>query len=66
MRVAMAIGSISVAAMAATMGVAADKGQAGLPSSFLTPGDARKVTKEQICAPDRRYVGAATVATKDQ
>jgi hypothetical protein len=51
MRMAMAIGYISAAAMAATIGVAADSGQAGLPSSFLTPGDARKVTKEQICAP---------------
>jgi hypothetical protein len=36
---------------AATIAVAADNGQVGLPSSFLTPGDAKKVTKEQICAP---------------
>ena len=44
-------GLLGAATMAATIGVAADNGQAGLPSSFLTPGDARKVTKEQICAP---------------
>jgi hypothetical protein len=37
---------------AATLAVAADSVQTGLPSATLTPGDARKVTKEQICAPD--------------
>jgi hypothetical protein len=52
MNMATTIGLIGAAAMAATMTVAADNGQAGLPSSFLTPGDARKVSKEQICAPD--------------
>ena len=36
---------------AATLTVAADNGQVGLPSSFLTPGDAKKVTREQICVP---------------
>jgi hypothetical protein len=36
---------------AATINLAADTLQIGLPSAFLTPGDARKVTKEQICAP---------------
>jgi hypothetical protein len=54
MRMGMAIGLLSAAAMtamAAAITVSADNGQAGLPSSFLTPGDARKVTKEQICAP---------------
>ena len=44
-------GVLGAAMMAATLGVAADSGQTGLPSSFLTPGDAKKVTKEQICAP---------------
>jgi hypothetical protein len=51
---AVAIGFMSMAAitaMAAAISVSADNGQAGLPSSFLTPGDSRKVTKEQICAP---------------
>ena len=48
--------------LAATMMVTADNGQVGLPSSFLTPGDAKKVTKEQICAPG--YV-ASIKATKD-
>ncbi|MCU1385849.1 MAG: hypothetical protein JWL71_4546 [Acidobacteria bacterium] len=38
-------------ASAATMTLAADTLPIGLPSSSLTPGDARKVTKEQICAP---------------
>jgi hypothetical protein len=47
---------------AATMTVAADNGQTGLPSSFLTPGDARKVTKEQICAPG---YAASIKATKE-
>jgi hypothetical protein len=47
---------------AATMMVAADNGQVGLPSAFLTPGDAKKVTKEQICTPG--YV-ASIKATKD-
>jgi hypothetical protein len=36
---------------AATMTVAADS-QSGLPNNFLTPGDTKKVTKEQVCAPD--------------
>jgi hypothetical protein len=36
---------------AAAISVIADS-QTGLPNSFLTPGDAKKVTKEQICAPD--------------
>jgi hypothetical protein len=36
---------------AVAISVAADS-QTGLPNSFLTPGDAKKVTKEQICAPD--------------
>ena len=44
------------------MTVAADNGQADLPSSFLTPGDAKKVSKEQICAPD--YL-ASIKPTKD-
>ncbi len=36
---------------AATLAMAADSVQTGLPSPTLTPGDARKVTKEQICSP---------------
>jgi hypothetical protein len=54
MRMGVAIGLLSAAAiagMAAAVTVSADNGQAGLPSSFLTPGDSRKVTKEQICTP---------------
>jgi len=47
---------------AATMTVAADNQQTGLPSSFLTPGDARKVSKEQICAPG---YAASIKATKE-
>jgi hypothetical protein len=46
------VGLVSAAAMTAAIGVSADTtGQIGLPSSYLTPGDARKVSKEQICAP---------------
>ena len=37
---------------AAAITVAADSQQSGLPNNFLTPGDTKKVTKEQICAPD--------------
>jgi hypothetical protein len=47
----MAIGLIGAATMAATIALTADNGPIGLPSSFLTPGDAKKVSKEQICAP---------------
>jgi hypothetical protein len=47
---------------AATLTMAADSGQVGLPSAFLTPGDARKVTKEQICAPG---YAASVKPTKD-
>jgi hypothetical protein len=48
---------------AATLTVAAaDSVQTGLPSSMLTPGDARKVTREQICAPD---YAASLKPTKD-
>ena len=47
---------------ATTMTLAADNGQTGLPSNFLTPGDARKVTKEQICAPG---YATAIKATKE-
>ena len=48
------VGLAGAAMMAAAIGVSADSahmGQTGLPSPFLTPGDAKKVTKEQICAP---------------
>jgi hypothetical protein len=37
---------------AAAISVAADTQQSGLPNSFLTPGNTKKVTKEQICAAD--------------
>jgi hypothetical protein len=37
---------------AAVISVAADTPQAGLPNSFLTPGNTNKVTKEQVCAAD--------------
>jgi hypothetical protein len=47
---------------AGTIALMADIGQAGLPSPFLTPGDARKVTKEQICAPG---YAASIKPTKD-
>ena len=57
---AFAIALMGAATMAAA--AAADNGQTGLPSSFLTPGDARKVTKEQICAPG---YAASIKATKE-
>lgn len=47
-------GLAGAAMVAATIGVSADSpqtGQTGLPSPYLTPGDAKNVTKEQICAP---------------
>ena len=37
---------------AAAISLAADTQQSGLPNSFLTPGNTKKVTKEQICAAD--------------
>ena len=49
-------------AMAMTAAMTADTLQGGLPSSFLTPGDAKKVTKEQICAPG---YAASIKATKN-
>jgi hypothetical protein len=57
---AFAIALIGAATM--TLAAAPDNGQTGLPSSFLTPGDARKVTKEQICAPG---YAASIKATKE-
>ena len=57
---AVAFGLLGAAAM--TMTMAADSLQTGLPSSFLTPGDSKKVTKEQICAPG---YAASLKATKE-
>jgi hypothetical protein len=37
---------------AATIALTAATSQVGLPSNSLTPGATRKVTKEQICAPE--------------
>ena len=42
-------GLIGAAAISVT---AAPQQQSGLPNSFLTPGNTRKVTKEQVCAAD--------------
>src|SRR5471032_3406388 len=56
------LGLLGAAAMTMTLAAASDNGQAGLPSSFLTPGDAKKVTKEQICAPG---YAASIKATKE-
>ena len=42
-------GLIGAAAISAA---AAGQQQTGLPNSFLTPGNTRKVTKEQVCAAD--------------
>ena len=36
----------------ATISLAAATSQVGLPSNSLTPGATKKVTKEQVCAPD--------------
>ncbi len=57
---AVAFGLLGASAM--TMTMAADSLQTGLPSSFLTPGDSKKVTKEQICAPG---YAASLKATKE-
>ena len=57
---AVVFGLLGAAAMTMTMN--ADSLQAGLPSSFLTPGDSKKVTKEQICAPG---YAASIKATKE-
>ena len=42
-------GLIGAAAISVT---AASQQQTGLPNSFLTPGNTKKVTKEQVCAAD--------------
>ena len=47
---------------AAAMTVAAGAQQSGLPNNFLTPGDTKKVSKEQICSPD---FSAKVKPTKD-
>jgi hypothetical protein len=48
MRTSVVLGFIG--AVAITVG--ADAQQSGLPNNFLTPGDTKKVSKEQICSSD--------------